>query len=150
MNVLLSIKPEFAEKILTGEKRYEFRKSPFRKADAGDQVVMYASAPVQKLVGVFFIREKTEGSPEELWGRFRQKSGFDDPQRFFNYFEDFEYGYALEARDVTRFTPPIDPTDEINKFRPPVSFEYINDHCYNTLIGESNGNSIEIPKSACD
>ena len=33
MTVLLSIKPEFAEKIFDGTKKYEFRKSIFKNAD---------------------------------------------------------------------------------------------------------------------
>ncbi|MBI6731014.1 ASCH domain-containing protein, partial [Pseudomonas amygdali] len=42
MKVLLSIKPEYAEKILQGEKRFEFRKSVFKNPDVRT-VVIYAT-----------------------------------------------------------------------------------------------------------
>ena len=48
MRVLLSIKPEFAEKILNGAKRYEFRKQAF--AQPVEAVVLYATKPVGKIV----------------------------------------------------------------------------------------------------
>ena len=38
MKVLLSIKPEFAEKIFNGTKKYEFRKSIFKNKDV-DKVI---------------------------------------------------------------------------------------------------------------
>ena len=33
MNVLLSVKPKYAEKIVEGEKKYEFRRAIFKKQD---------------------------------------------------------------------------------------------------------------------
>ena len=46
MKVLLSIKPEFANKIFEGTKRFEFRKSIFKKEVK--TVVVYASSPLQQ------------------------------------------------------------------------------------------------------
>ena len=54
MKVLLSIKPEFAEKIFNGTKKYEFRKSIFKNKDV-DTVVVYASSPWQYVIGEFHI-----------------------------------------------------------------------------------------------
>lgn len=50
MKVLMSIKPEFADKIFDGSKRYEFRRMIF-KQPAVKKVVVYASAPVQMVIG---------------------------------------------------------------------------------------------------
>ena len=47
MNVLLSIKPEFAFKIFDGTKKYEFRKSIFKKPGV-KKVIVYASSPTGK------------------------------------------------------------------------------------------------------
>lgn len=33
MKILLSIKPQYVEKIISGEKRYEFRKKEFKRRD---------------------------------------------------------------------------------------------------------------------
>ena len=54
MKVLLSIKPEYAEKIFEGTKKYEFRRSVFKNRNV-KTVVVYASSPVQKVIGEFDI-----------------------------------------------------------------------------------------------
>ena len=54
MKVLLSIKPEFVEKIFAGTKKYEFRKSLFKKSGV-KCVVIYASTPIKRVVGEFEI-----------------------------------------------------------------------------------------------
>ena len=51
MNVILSIKPEFVEKIFSGEKQYEYRKILFKQKV--DTVYIYASRPISKIVGEF-------------------------------------------------------------------------------------------------
>ena len=46
MNILISIKPEFVNKIIINEKLYEFRKSVF-KEDV-EKIFIYATHPVKK------------------------------------------------------------------------------------------------------
>jgi len=65
-NVLLSIKPEFAERIFQGIKRYEFRKAIFRNRNV-NKVIVYASAPISKVIGEFEIDDILEHEVEELW-----------------------------------------------------------------------------------
>jgi type I restriction enzyme S subunit len=48
MNVLLSIRPKYVEEIIKGNKRYEFRKSIFKKKV--DEVWIYATSPTKKLL----------------------------------------------------------------------------------------------------
>jgi type I restriction enzyme S subunit len=127
MNVLLSIKPEFAEKILDQEKRYEFRKTRFRDPSRIETIYLYASSPVQEIVGSFSLGEVIEGTPEQLWRDFGSVSGIDDRSRFMNYFGDTETGYAIEVGSTSRFTRSIDPHKYMNDFRPPVSFQYLRD-----------------------
>lgn len=126
MNVLLSIKPEFAEKILRGKKKYEFRKTAFRDDSLVDTVILYASAPSQQIVGMFTIDEVFETNPENLWERFGSESGIDDKERFMQYFKEHEQGYAFEISDPHRLSPPVDPRQHFENFRPPVSFQYAN------------------------
>jgi len=56
MKVLLSIKPKYAEMILSGEKKYEFRRAIFKKPGIS-KVVIYASSPVSKVIGEFEITQ---------------------------------------------------------------------------------------------
>ena len=56
MNVILSIKPEFCNAILQGEKFYEFRKRIFKIQDEIDYVFVYSTSPIQKIVAAFRIK----------------------------------------------------------------------------------------------
>lgn len=105
MNVLLSIKPKFAERILTREKRYEFRKTTFREPSQVETVLMYSSAPVQEIVGTFTIDRVIEDRPEILWAEYGSESGIEDQATFFDYFSDADLGYALKVSQVNRFDP---------------------------------------------
>ena len=56
MRVLLSIKPEFVEKIFSGEKLYEYRKAMFKNVNVSS-VVIYSTMPVGKIVGEFKFKK---------------------------------------------------------------------------------------------
>jgi type I restriction enzyme S subunit len=126
MDALLAIKPEFAEKILSGEKRYEFRRTSFRSARDIDFVYLYSSAPVMKIVGGFESGRTIEADPDQLWELYSDKAGI-DRERFMEYFEDAETGYAIQVDDSYRFEEPIDPDDIFEDFTAPMSFLYLND-----------------------
>ena len=127
MDVLLSIKPEFAEKILGREKQYEFRKTRFRDPSCIETIYLYASSPVQEIVGSFTPNGMIEGPPSKLWRDYGTDSGINQRSRFMDYFANAETGYAIEVADVRRFTQPIDPQQYVDDFHPPVSFQYLRD-----------------------
>lgn len=126
MNVLLSIKPEYAQKILDRDKKYEFRRTSFRDANLIEIIYMYATSPVQRIVGSFKISEIIQQRPEYLWDQFGSKSGINDRTIFMNYFSDTDTGYAMRIEEVEAFDDPIDPRKHARQFNPPVSFKYIN------------------------
>ena len=49
MKAILSIHPEYAYKILSGEKTHELRKVLFKKPVT--HVLVYATAPISKVIG---------------------------------------------------------------------------------------------------
>jgi predicted transcriptional regulator len=53
--VLLSIKPKYADLILAGSKRVEFRRS--WAAQDVSMIVLYSSSPIQKIVGTVEVDE---------------------------------------------------------------------------------------------
>lgn len=123
MKVLMSVKPEFAESIFEGVKRYEYRKQKFKRLDV-DKVVLYASLPVQKVVGEFDIREVHIGSPAKIWEETRAHSGITE-EYYFNYFEGWRVAYALEVGNVIRYERAL-CLEEAYGIRPPRSFCYVN------------------------
>ena len=124
MNALLSIKPEFGEKILAGEKQYEFRRTTFSDADSVDFIYLYASSPVMQIIGGFTHKRIIEASPDELWELFGDQSGIKERERFMDYYEGAETGYAIEIDSVHRLQEPITPVELFEEFVPPVSFYY--------------------------
>ena len=124
LNVLLSVNPKYAAKIVDGEKKYEFRRRIFKRKDI-EQIYIYSTSPVSKITGVITIKEILEGSTEEIWEKCSSYSGITE-EEFFCYFEDKEKAFAIEIEDVKVFTEPVDPYTIFDRFSPPQSFCYLN------------------------
>lgn len=122
MRVLLSIKPEYATKILTGEKRFEYRRRVFSRTVSA--VVVYATSPTRKLVGEFQVDAILDDCPASLWQATAGEGGVTADQ-FFAYFDGCARGYALRIAHVTKYPEPVDPGDVFKDFRAPQSFAYI-------------------------
>ena len=54
MRILLSIKPKYANLIIEGVKKYEFRRQIFRKEI--EKAYIYCTQPVKKIIGYFYNR----------------------------------------------------------------------------------------------
>jgi len=122
MKVLLSIKPEYAEKILSGEKKYEFRRTMFKNPTI-KKVVIYASSPIQKVIGEFDIDCVLSLRLEELWNETHQHSGIE--KGFYDqYFEGKDVGHAIKVKKVKRYKSSQDLKHYNIKY-PPQSFMYL-------------------------
>ena len=64
-NLIISIKPEFVEKILTGEKKYEFRRRIYRQEV--DNIYIYQTLPDAGIVAHFTPSEIIKDTPQNLW-----------------------------------------------------------------------------------
>jgi predicted transcriptional regulator len=122
MSVLLSIKPEFAEKIFSGEKRFEFRR--VMPTQAVERVIVYASSPVCRLIGEFKVRRVVTASPAELWRLTRLYAGI-SKSYFDVYFTGRDQAHAFEVETSLRYEMPIDPRRVLRTFRAPQSFVYL-------------------------
>ena len=122
MKVLLSIKPEFAEKIFNGTKKYEFRRSLFKNQNI-KTVVVYASSPVQQVIGEFDIDKILNDNLHILWNKTKEFSGISE-KFFFEYFNNKEKGYAIQIKKVKRYERALSLKDDFNT-TPPQSFMYL-------------------------
>jgi len=121
-SVLLSIRPEFVEKIFNGNKRFEFRRSIFKKRNV-QKIVIYASAPISRVVGEFEIEEIINDEIGKLWSKTSKYSGISEDY-YLKYFSNKDSGYAIKIRDKKRYKKPIDIRE--HGLRAPQSFMYIN------------------------
>ncbi|AZB09307.1 hypothetical protein EG344_10980 [Chryseobacterium sp. G0162] len=122
MRVLLSIKPEFAFKIFEGKKKFEFRKVIFKKMDV-TTVVVYASSPVQKVIGEFEIDTILTSAPEDIWEKTKKQSGITE-KYFYEYFGEREVAHAIKIKDVKKYSEPLSLKDDF-KVSPPQSYMYL-------------------------
>lgn len=121
MNVLLSVKPKYIERIIKGEKRYEFRGSMF-KQDV-DEVWVYATSPTKKVIGTFAIGGVIADTPKNLWENLNGSSGMSQ-EEFFHFFNGKDMVFALEIESVKLLRVPLDPEMIFPNFTPPRSFYY--------------------------
>ncbi|HGU4005722.1 TPA: ASCH domain-containing protein, partial [Escherichia coli] len=121
--ILLSIKPEFAESILNGYKKFEFRKTIFRNKEVR-AVIIYATMPVGKVIGEFEIEKVLSSQPDELWNMTKKYAGI--TRDFFDeYFSERDKGFAIEVKNPLRYDTPIPLNELIPGAVPPQSFRYI-------------------------
>ena len=123
MRVLLSIKPEYAEKILNGTKRFEYRKTVPRN-EAVRTVVIYATMPIGKVVGEFEVGGVLCEKPRDLWKRTKNASGI--TREFFDrYFDGRERAMAIAVKKPKRYAKPKNLEDVSGSTTPPQSFQYL-------------------------
>lgn len=122
MKVLLSIKPQFAEQIFNGNKKFEFRKAVFKNEDV-KTIVVYASSPMQKVIGEFEIETILNDSPDKLWKKTKKYAGIDE-EYFYQYFADRQYGFAIKIKKVKKYKKPLCLKADFN-LTPPQSFLYL-------------------------
>lgn len=122
MKVLLSIKPEFAFKIFEGKKKFEFRKVIFKKPNI-KTVVVYASSPIQQVIGEFEIDDILSSNPDEIWEQTKQFSGISE-DFFYEYFADREIAHAIKIKNIKRYSKPLSIKDDFNVV-PPQSYVYL-------------------------
>lgn len=120
--VLLSIKPEFAEKIFDGTKKYEFRKSIFKNSDV-QKVIVYASSPVQKVIGEFSIVDILNDDIETIWKKTALQSGITH-DFYLSYFANKEKAYAIKIGKTMRYKKARALSD-FNLSFAPQSFAYL-------------------------
>lgn len=121
MKVLLAIKPEFADKIFSGVKKYEYRKVIFTKKV--NKVIVYASSPVSKVVGEFTIASIIKGKPDKVWQETKNDAGI-TASYFQEYFKGKDIAYAIKIKDCCKYNKPLS-LKEIGVQYAPQSFVYL-------------------------
>lgn len=118
----MAIHPHYAEAILRGTKHVEFRKR--RLAHDIRRVIIYATSPVQQVVGEFSIREIVVDHPDSIWERFGDV-GEIDRASFGAYYANTEQAVALVVGDAKRYAKPQPLRELANSPSVPQSFSYL-------------------------
>lgn len=119
--VVLSIKPEFAFKIFDGTKKFEFRKAIFKDSDI-KTVIVYASSPVQRVIGEFEIEKIINKDIDSLWQITQDFSGI-TKDYFYEYFANKIDGFAIQIKSTRKYKHSKCLKTDYNLV-PPQSFAY--------------------------
>ena len=128
MKVMLSIKPEFANKIFNGTKKFEYRKNIFKNENI-KTVIVYSTKPIGKIIGEFDIKAIIEEHPSIIWEMTKEYAGV--TEEYFNrYFCGKDKGFAIEIKSIKKYEKPICPYKEFDSFVAPQSFKYLQNFNY--------------------
>jgi len=98
--IILPIKAIYVEKILTQEKKYEYRKQKPKKAI--DKIIIYATSPIKKIVGEVEVKQIIEEEKEKLWQQTKNYSGID--KKFYDeYFKKNKKAIAYELGKIKKY-----------------------------------------------
>lgn len=119
--ILLSIKPEYVERIFNGSKKYEFRKHlPQEKVD---KIVIYSTDPVQRIVGEVEVLGTIMMKPTPLWEFTKTHAGI-SRAKYRLYFKDCSVAYAFQLGKTQIYKAPK-KLEEIGLKSAPQSFVYL-------------------------
>jgi predicted transcriptional regulator len=120
--VLLSIKPRFADAIMRGEKKVEFRRRLWKSTV--DTVVVYSTEPEKRIVGYFSVSFVDLASPTELWRR-HGGVGAIGRDEYRTYYAGTTSGVAVGVGRVHRLDKGRELRSITRLNRPPQSFAYL-------------------------
>ena len=123
--ILLPIKPLYANRILNGEKKVEYRKHVLSRMDVSN-VLIYASRPVCRVIGEFRIAGVLSDTPDKLWERTACVGGINKSD-YFTYFANHPIAYAYQIEEVKAFEKPR-TLSEYGLKRAPQNFVYVEDN----------------------
>jgi len=119
--MLLSINPEHVANILSGKKKYEFRK--VRCRDDINSIIIYATSPVMRVVAEVEVIDIIEDAPQTVWSKTFKYAGIS--KTFFNqYYKGREKAVAYELGEVQVYSEPR-PLAELGIRHAPQSFIYV-------------------------
>ena len=119
--MLLSIKPQYVEKIIAGKKKFEFRK--FHCREGIDTIIIYATAPMKQVIGEVSLIDIIEGDVEYVW---HETKGFGGilKKDYKAYYKEREVAVAYQLGDVKVYDEPKTLTD-LGLDYVPQSFAYL-------------------------
>ena len=133
--LFIAVKPEYANKLISGEKDIELRKTK-PHVQAGDYAIIYASAPAKVVLGYGKIKRIILCSPQEMWANFSSRLGIKE-QDYLMYYKNSNKSVGIEFEMIKPINPisltelrRVDPN-----FHPPQIYRYVsNEEIHKVLV----------------
>ena len=139
MEIILSIKPRYMEKILSGEKTVEIR-SRKMNISPNTKIWLYSTTPDKSIVGYVSVIDYVYGNREEIWTNYRTATAINEDE-YIHYTKNQEKVSAIIFGEVQELEEKISLTtlrSHFKGFQPPQFYKIIN----KTLGFNINGNEI--------
>lgn len=132
--LFIAVKPEYAKKLITGQKDIELRKTK-PKVQSGDYVIIYASAPAKAVLGFGIVKKIIECAPQEMWKQYSERLGI-NYDGFLSYYQNSDKSIGIEFERIKAIPPislaelrRVDPN-----FHPPQIYRYITNEEINKVL----------------
>ncbi|MDN3594210.1 hypothetical protein [Zunongwangia endophytica] len=126
--LLISVKPEFAEKILIGKKTIELRKSTPKKVNKENYILIYVTSPIKELWAICKINNLIKEDKKTFWNKYGSKTGITKYQ-FNEYCKTNENAFGIELKEIKNFSKYSIELKDLKKafpnFMPPQTYSYI-------------------------
>lgn len=136
---VISIKPQYVEAIVEGQKIYELRR---RKPNLvkGDLLFIYETSPRKKVTASAELERIINENIDTLWEKVAESCAVNF-ETFTDYFKGCKNGYALQLKNVKSYRNPLSLDDlrcQMPKYMPPQFFHYLDrEHPLYTCLTES-------------
>jgi predicted transcriptional regulator len=134
----MAIHPGYADAILDGRKKVEFRKRGI--AEDVTTVLIYATAPVKKIIGEFKVADTVVTTPTALWHRMGAVGCIEEPMyRAYYAASDSAVGLLVDA--PKRYEVPVELDALVPSPAVPQSFAYLSRGVYEQaqMLGQPTG-----------
>jgi predicted transcriptional regulator len=136
-NVLVSIRPNYASKILDGDKTVELRRKFPEVGAKGMTALLYSSGPVSAIVGYARIKHVLKLPVSMIWKEHGAAACISKDE-FDAYFSSLSEGFVIVFESVQPLKKQIKAIDLRAQFGivPPQSYRYVTGECVALLSDE--------------
>jgi predicted transcriptional regulator len=131
-DILVSVHPVFAGKIVAGEKSVELRR---RFPDCtGSRLLIYSCKPVSAVVALAQIKAVLQLPLRQIWRQYRDAACI-SRKDFDAYFSGLQSGFVVVLEGITSTHQKLSADDLLQQFGivPPQSYRYVTQECISYL-----------------
>jgi predicted transcriptional regulator len=125
-DALISIKPLYVKKILSGAKKVEIRRRALR-VPSGTRLWIYSTVPDACVVAATYVQRVETDSPVDIWSRIEGIVGMSE-EDFIDYSSGLHAISALFLEGTERLEPVLDLAkirDIFPRFQPPQFYSWL-------------------------
>ncbi len=125
--LIISVKPKYAKKILSGNKTIELRKCSPQRVSENNYVVLYVTNPIMEIWGIYKIKNILSDEVDLFWNKYNKNLGV-SKNEYYSYYINSKKAFGIELEEVKKLDEYsiklIDIKKMIPSFSPPQTYKY--------------------------